>query len=1579
MSVSPDEFDRGSGRHVDNRSAFLFRQPETPLPFDGERYVSGITGDIQTEHYHRYLFALRFCAGMDVLDIASGEGYGSALLGQVARSVIGVDLNQSAVDFANRAYLSQVVSFRQGSATDIPIETASIDVVVSFETLEHLTEHDRFFAEIVRVLRPSGLLVISSPNRPVYTGQLGNQNEFHLRELDRAEFVSLINNHFSNYRTLEQRAISGSAIFGSAEDRAQITGVEGFDSSDGLLFHRHRGVPNPPYFVAVASNGVLPNLTHSIMHSPLYLAHLEEVRRGLERERNEALAKLSEIEVAAAQITRLQAAFDEQASIANDRTEEITHLRAALAEQASVANDRAEEITHLRGALDEQASIANDRAEEIARLRGALDEQASITNDRAEEIARLREGLDQQIADAKKCAAEASELRATLETRERERIRSGVLLDTSRRAQAAVEASLQQANDQRIELKLELLHAKDSLAKIETSTFWRSTQTIRRLLAEHPVLRRYLRRLVKAAWWLITGRLLRKIREYRRARDGAAEPTGDATPHTQPIMKDALEEEPRGNINSIDEVPPSDRFRVPANGFEEVDPGILDTKIRSAKIVAFYLPQFHPIPENDAWWGKGFTEWRNVAAAQPWFVDHHQPRLPRDLGFYDLRVKETMREQIALAQAAGIFGFCFYYYFFNRKRILEAPVEMVLADKSIDFPFCIMWANENWTRRWDGLDSEILLQQDYRAEDDDALVDDLARHFEDTRYIQIGGRPLFILYRPGIIPAAAATIAGWRERFRRRHNLNPLIMMVQAFGSSDPREFGLDGAIEFPPHKVAAGLPAINHRIDRLNPAFHGTILDYMDVVAQSLAEKKAEYDLIRSVMPAWDNAPRRGALATVYHGSTPQNYQYWLEAMIDFSRRHPVRGESFVFVNAWNEWAEGAVLEPDLHWGGAYLNSTARALVRSRNSVPSGKPKLLIVGHDAYLHGAQLNCLALARYMAQSFGIDVTIILLEGGPLEGKYQAIAPTHVIHHDLDKLEALASEYHANGYRWAICNTVVTGRCTAVLDRAGYTVVSLVHEMPAFIRERQLEIEAQILAEHSVKIVFAAPYVRDQFVTVAALEMDKAVIEPQGLYQEIHADEGAPARLRTRLSIPADAIIVLNAGYGDLRKGIDLFIELADRVAGADDRFHFIWLGNLVDDLRQWLDRAGASAKARQHLHQIPFSPDIAEYFQAADIFALTSREDPFPSVVIEALAYGLPIVAFDEGGGYKEVVGQPGNGVLVPYLDVPAMAAMTRQLAFDPDWIGTEPRAQRSERALLRFDFRRFAFTMLRIFQPDLETVTVIVPNYNYEKYLARRLNTIFAQTYPIYEIIVLDDASTDGSLVKLDEIRQVTGRDLRVLPRTRNAGSIFKQWAVGVNLARGELIWIAEADDLSTPNFVETLAAEFVDPSLNLVFSDSRQIDENDALLAESYSFYYARHLPGLEVSVKLPAREFLQEFLSVRNPIMNVSSVLFRTGALSAALQASAALLATMRMAGDWIVYVMLAGQPGTVAYIARPLSTHRRHQASVTHSLDYATHLSEIKSVHCIISEMVESDSNRAAQTAYIEELEEQFNAHN
>lgn len=352
----------------------------------------------------------------------------------------------------------------------------------------------------------------------------------------------------------------------------------------------------------------------------------------------------------------------------------------------------------------------------------------------------------------------------------------------------------------------------------------------------------------------------------------------------------------------------------------------------SVRTIAFYLPQFHPIPENDHWWGKGFTEWRNVAKAVPNFAGHYQPRQPADLGHYDLRVAGIMEEQAALARRYGIHGFCFYYYWFAGHRLLEMPVERMLQTGQPKFPYCLCWANENWTRRWDGMDQEILIGQQHSEEDDRAVILDLIRHFRGENYIRVNGRPLLLVYRVGLFPDFARTAAQWREICRKEGVGEIHLAMVESFemvsSGVSPEQYGCDASVEFPPLGMAEVKPPSGPIV---NPEFCGATADYRDLAARFATREQPAYKRFRCVMPGWDNTARRQHSGFCFEHATPGAFQAWMEAAVEQTMRCYSGDERVIFVNAWNEWAEGAYLEPDRRFGHTYLEAI-------RNGMDAGK-----------------------------------------------------------------------------------------------------------------------------------------------------------------------------------------------------------------------------------------------------------------------------------------------------------------------------------------------------------------------------------------------------------------------------------------------------------------------------------------------------------------------------------------------------------------------------------------------------------------------------------------------------------------
>lgn len=374
----------------------------------------------------------------------------------------------------------------------------------------------------------------------------------------------------------------------------------------------------------------------------------------------------------------------------------------------------------------------------------------------------------------------------------------------------------------------------------------------------------------------------------------------------------------------------------------EIDHQILPTECKSAfealeqtnipsesdanvKLIAYYLPQFHPIIENDEWWGAGFTEWTNVAQAIPYFKEHYQPHVPGEFGYYDLRLPEVREAQAKLAKEYGIYGFCYYYYWFEGRRLLERPLQEVLDSGKPDFPFCICWANENWSRRWDGSENEILVQQVHNEQTDEDFIHDVIPLFKDPRYIKVNGAPLLIVYRISLMPNPTQTAEIWREICAENGIPKIHLCMAETFGLTEPRQYGFDSSVQFPPHNMSADIE--NDNIEGLAEDFTGKVFDFENVIKDQVAKEIPAYKQFPGVMTAWDNTARKKKAGNIFTNSTPESYEVWLRGAIDRARQTLPAGEQLVFINAWNEWAEGTHLEPDRKHGRGYLEATRRAL----------------------------------------------------------------------------------------------------------------------------------------------------------------------------------------------------------------------------------------------------------------------------------------------------------------------------------------------------------------------------------------------------------------------------------------------------------------------------------------------------------------------------------------------------------------------------------------------------------------------------------------------------------------------------
>ena len=349
-----------------------------------------------------------------------------------------------------------------------------------------------------------------------------------------------------------------------------------------------------------------------------------------------------------------------------------------------------------------------------------------------------------------------------------------------------------------------------------------------------------------------------------------------------------------------------------------------------ARIIAFYLPQFHPIPENDNWWGNGFTEWTNVAKAKPMFPGHYQPHVPADLGFYDLRVPETRIAQVEMAREYGVEAFCYYHYWFAGKRLLERPFNELLESGEPDFPFCLCWANKSWTGIWHGCPDRMLMEQTYPGMNDhEKHFYELLKAFSDERYVTVDGKPLFLIYHPKDIPDIERVVDFWRE-LALKSGLKGLHLVGVSHNTSwNPAEYGFDA-------RVSQRLPFLtkcvspHFKLLKLYSFFKNgrmpTVYSYKEVVNFIVQKKKHSKEDYPCIIPNWDNTPRSGVNGLVLHKSTPELFQEQVRIALNRVLSEP-KERRLIFLKAWNEWAEGNHMEPDMKFGRGYLEALKREL----------------------------------------------------------------------------------------------------------------------------------------------------------------------------------------------------------------------------------------------------------------------------------------------------------------------------------------------------------------------------------------------------------------------------------------------------------------------------------------------------------------------------------------------------------------------------------------------------------------------------------------------------------------------------
>ncbi|MFZ2029835.1 MAG: glycosyltransferase [Vitreimonas sp.] len=660
---------------------------------------------------------------------------------------------------------------------------------------------------------------------------------------------------------------------------------------------------------------------------------------------------------------------------------------------------------------------------------------------------------------------------------------------------------------------------------------------------------------------------------------------------------------------------------------------------------------------------------------------------------------------------------------------------------------------------------------------------------------------------------------------------------------------------------------------------------------------------------------------------------------------------------------------------GGIFV--IARTVDRALSAQTQETAPLCLVSHDAYRHGAQLLLLALAQIFFTRFRRRLHIVILGPGPLTQSFRRFGTVYELDDGAGpRARALAHRLTRAGVCDALCSTTASGLFVETLAQHGVRCVALVHELPSLIGEKQLGAHAHALARSAAAVVFPSTVVRDAFLVPPT---GAAIVRPQGIAPRRAFRAGQITAFRSMLhrtyGVPLDAKIAVGAGYGDTRKGIDLFVEMALKALTVIPECHFLWVGDVEPEMRDWIARRLSNAADARHFAFVPFTKEVAQFYAVADVFALTSREDPFPSVLLEAMDAGVPCVAFAGAGGFDSLF-STGAGILARANDTDAFADAVMRIFRSSN---TERGAFSAAAIAVARPYRmqRYAHDLDALLGSGAPRISVVVPVYNYAQYLPERLQTILAQRSPVYEIIVIDDCSDDDSAeVARDELANAAV-DYRVIENQRRSQCVFEQWRRGVQEARGELVWIAEADDACDQTFTQIASRAFENADVVLSYTQSRQIDERGKTLDQNYLTYVSDVDPKRwRTDFVVDGIDEIRQSLAIKNIIPNVSACLFRRSALSTVLEKDIDDICRFKTAGDWLTYVKI-GAMGKIAFDHRALNRHRRHARSVTTSLlSRSEALREILSVQELIGlEFDISQEVRARAKAYIERLEVQF----
>lgn len=1422
-----------------------FSLPEERLEFTGERYVSGHKGQTQNAHHHRYLFALEFCKNKDVLDVACGEGYGTYLLGNVSSSIVGVDIDEATVAFANRNYAKDNVSFVRAPAQSIPFEDKSFDVIVSFETIEHFEQHDEFLSEICRLLRDDGVLVISSPNKDIYSVKNKYSNPFHEKELDRSAFVDLMRAKFDNLYILFQRQICGSYIIPESSDTDHL---EVYETLDGQKYERSGADNLAHYFIIVASNAKAPASTPSILSNDTYVSEIEAAARYGARRSGELEQQLKAAQSSGAgngsieNLERIVAdlASAQSSGAGNGTIEKLERIVADLASaQSAHFAELKSQIATLDRVVEERQRWANTAIVSLAEAGRANASQLRYLSEQV--LSRLRKPRwklwGQRVGGPK--ADDSATSPAGTQSPD-----LGIKLKAAWRY--PFKATKRRAYRAKIVARLDALEEGRDRSAPDQAGHDAIGRVVLRLRAayRYPLSSRRRRLWRKRISPVAASSMERSSLAFADVASG--QPTGSTPAVAEKSMP--ASSAPELHARLFDNWVSNILGDYPATDFVPMARTAAPTSERDVQLIAYYLPQFHPIPENNKWWGAGFTEWRNVVRAYPQFEGHYQPRIPGELGYYDLRVVDVMRRQVELAKLYGISAFCFHFYWFAGKTLLETPIQNYLHNPDMDLPFCLCWANENWSRRWDGSEHEVLMSQAHSPEDDVAFLEYISKYFRDERYLKIDGRPVLTVYRPSLFPDGLATTQRWRETAKRLGYPDLYLIATNSFAFADYKSLGFDALSEFPPHHVIA--QNVQNQFDTSKFRTGWRIRSYAEVVANEKSRVPVPGLVHPGIMMSWDNSARRPANGEIIHGGTPALFREWLTMCIGRAGQNP-DGERLIFVNAWNEWAEGTYLEPDKRYGYAYLDACASALrehltgphlVDVRPGIPewnTDAKTVLLCSHHAgrQVFGGERSFLDVLKALHQN-GFNVVVTLQE---------AVNDDYIV-----AIRALAQEVRVFPYaQWTsdmsasleavpdflsvidqvkpdilYVNTIVVLSALVAAHLRG--VPSIVHarEIISYDEELQRQIgrDGDAIVRHVKRVSNAV--IANSRATAASFDVAAKFTIPNTIEP-------------TEFDIPNEigGSIVFGLISSNLpKKGIEDFVELARQCQSQVSRARFLVIGPLKRAIIQRFLTAELEYPA--NLEFIEYQPSSVDALRLVNVVVNFSNfQESFGRTVIEGMAARRPAIVYN-WGALPELVEHGVNGFIVDYRRPADAVEWVQRLCSDSQLLRQMGAAARQS-VLNNFSFSDFSaaigdcvretigvtddegeiyatakFSRLEAYQDTPIDIVVCIHNALDDVKLC--LESVLKHKGEHHRLILVDDGSNEETRLFLQEFAST--HPFVTLHRNEEAVGYTKAANIGMRLSTAKFMILLNSDTIVTALWAEKmLDAALSSPGVGIV------------------------------------------------------------------------------------------------------------------------------------------------------------------